>query len=207
MPTNKKAATKSKINRQWFIARIAERKLSMRRVSAGMGLDESAMSLILAGKRGVSSWEAKLLADQLRVPVSEIMRNLGIDVLDDVHRVPIVGGVNAEGVVTMQGKKADELVTGPADLPNDAIALLCRTAGSRLGFLDGWIGFFSATQTDPASHIGKLVLCATEDGTMRVALLLRGYRPSTYNLMLPGSMVENVAVEWASPLLWSKPLA
>ena len=198
---------KSGLNRQWFLARIAERKSSMRRISAGMGMDQSAMSLILAGKRGVSSGEAKLLADQLRVPVGEVMRNLGIDVRDDVHRVHIVGSVNADAEVTMSPRGAEGDITGPGDLPNDAIALLCRTAGSRLGFLDGWVGFFSAAQGEPALHIGKVVLCATDGDKLRVALLLRGYRTGTYNLMTPGNqLLENVEIKWVSPLLWAKPL-
>ena len=198
-------ATTPRIDARWFKNRIAERQLSMRRLSKAIGLDESAMSLILAGKRGVSPQEAKEIADQLMVPLQEVMRHMGVEVLDDVRKVRIVGHIAGDGAVHL--RETDENVIGPADLPADAIALQFRTVGGPMYRRDGWLAFTSSTQSAPAQCVGVLCVAAERDtGALHLATIERGYKAGLFNLLLEsGQLRENVDLEWATPILWLRP--
>jgi len=183
--------------------------MSMRQLSKQMQRDQSTMSLILSGQRGVSPEEVKLMGDLLLVPATEILRNLGIDIRDDVRRVPIAGHITSGNEVFLHASGTEESVVGPADLPTDAIALQWRTVNSALHFCDGWLAFISSAHAAPIDCVGKLVVCADQSsGRLYEGMLMRGYKPGLFNLALvPGSsMLENVAIAWASPILWIKPI-
>lgn len=200
---------KKRIDRAWFIARIKERGTSMRKLSRQMRRDESTMSLILAGQRGMTPEEVKQLSDLLLVKPTEVMRHLGIDVREDVRRVPIAGHVDAEFMVTLHAHGTEEHIIGPADLPNDAIAIQARTVGTGMYAIDGWLNFFSAAHADPSDHIGRVVMAAEKSsGRIMLAMMMRGYKQGLYNLAVPtagGKTVENIELSWCSPLLWIKP--
>jgi len=177
-------------------------------MSRQMRRDESTMSLILSGQRRASPEEIKMIADLLLVSANEVMRNLGIDIRDDVRRVPIAGHIGPSCDVTLHALGTEETIIGPADLPADAIALQWRTVGSALHYCDGWLVFISSAHSPPDAHIGKVAVCADQaSGRLYYGMLLRGYKPGLYNVSLqPDSrMVENVSIAWCSPALWIKP--
>lgn len=206
--TTKAPPKAKKINRNWFLARIKERGTSMRKLSQSMQLDASAVSLILSDQRGMTPAEVKRMADLLLVPSTEIMRNLGIDIRDDVRRVPIAGHISASSEVTLHARGTEESVIGPADMPNDAVALQWRTVGSALYYTDGWLAFVSMSHARPEDHIGKMVICADQSsGKIYKGMLMRGYKSGLYNIsFVPGqNMMENVTVAWCAPILWIKP--
>lgn len=197
-----------KIDRQWFLGQLTLRKLSMRRVSEQMGLDASAMSLILSGNRGVSPDECRALGDVLLQPATEIMRRLGVPIHDDIRRIPIGGRINGASEVILY-KQADGYVGGPADLPHDAIALQLRTIGTPLHQFDGWIAYVASNQGQPERGLGQLSVAATADHHLYLATIERGYRPDTYNLAFnlggQAHTDENLTLAYASSVLWLKP--
>ena len=53
--------------------------------------------------------------------------------------------------------------------------------------------------------LDKLCLAAAGDGILRVGTLRRGYRAGMFNLIQSRGTLENVALAWASPVMWIRP--
>ena len=87
MPT----VSKARIDKGWFQEKIAAKKLSQRKLATTLGLDPSSLTLMLQGKRKMTNEEATQIGKALGYPVTEILRRAGIDVRDDVRKVPIAG--------------------------------------------------------------------------------------------------------------------
>lgn len=192
------------INKSFFTDRLRAIKLSQRQLAKKIGLDPAAVSYMLSGKRRMTMPEAKAIADVILVPVTEVMRQAGIEVLDDVRKVPIAGYVGANSVVTLLPKGTHDMVMAPGDVPQETFALQHRVAGSPH---DGWLLFVSG-QHQPASELlDHLAVLATADGNMLHAMIRRGYKQKLYNLILmPDSQVlENRDVAWAARVLWIMP--
>lgn len=67
------------INTRWFQNGLADVKVSQRRLAKMMGLDPSAVTLMLQGRRAMSAAEAAMIAKVLGVPVADVLRQAGID--------------------------------------------------------------------------------------------------------------------------------
>ena len=117
------------MNTEWFKQKLAERKLSQRQLAKQMDLDPAAISLTLRGMRKMTNEEAHLLASKIGVPVTEVLRQAGIEVLDDVRSVKVMGYVDTDSAVTLFPKRTYDKVVGPADCPEGTYALQMRTPG------------------------------------------------------------------------------
>lgn len=76
-------------NTRWFQNRIADVRLSQRRVAKHLGLDPAAVSLMIRGKRKMSAAEAAELARLLGVTVNEVMRHAGIARVEYFENGPV----------------------------------------------------------------------------------------------------------------------
>ncbi len=189
------------LNRPWFQERLRTLKISQRQLAARIGLDPAAVSYMLAGKRAMSMDEAKAIADIFLVPVTEVMRQAGIDVLDDVRKVPIAGFIGTNGAVTLLPKGTHDMVMAPADVPTGSFALQVRMVQSPF---DGWLVFVSGQQQEPAEVIDKLAVLALSDGQLMQAIVRRGYKQGLYNLVIASDtnrVRENKQVAWAARVL------
>ncbi len=63
-------------------------------------LDAAAVSLMLRGKRKMTPHEAHQISMILGVPILEVMRKAGIDITEDVRKVPIAAHMDSFGNVT-----------------------------------------------------------------------------------------------------------
>ena len=192
------------IEPHWFKERLAALKMSQRQLAIRLSLDHAAVSLMLRGKRQMSMDEAKQLADILLVPVTEVMRRAGIEVLDDVRKVPIAGYIGTAGTVTLLPQGTHDAITAPADVPTGSFALQLRQVASPK---DGWIYFVSGSQQQPLELLDRLCLMALKDGGLVIAICRRGYKTSLYNLVMTDSttVLENREVVWAAKVLWIQP--
>lgn len=194
------------IEQQWFKQRMQALKMSQRQLAARLNLDHAAVSLMLRGKRTMSMDEAKRLADLLLVPTTEIMRRAGIDVMDDVRKVPIAGYIGPGGVVTLLPNGTHDLVFAPPDVPNGSFALQVRSINDPR---DGWLNFVSGTQGEPTNYLDKVCLVALKDGAMMHAVIKRGYKRELFNLLqfIDGNLrvLENKEIAWAARVLWIQP--
>lgn len=194
----------SEINQAWFKDRLRQVKLSQRQLAKQMGLDPASVSYMLAGKRGMSMDEARSLSGILLVSVTEVMRQAGIDVVDDVRKVPVAGYVSSGAAVSLLPKGTHDVVTCPADVTTGSFAVQTRIVNSPN---DGWLSFVSGVQEKPEDCTGKLTVLALKDGRMLQAIIKRGYKQGYYNLILlpEGGVLENAEVAWAARILWIQP--
>lgn len=192
------------INTEWFQDRLKAIKLSQRQLAKKIGIDAAAVSYTLNGKRKMTMDEAKKIADVLLVPVTEVMRQAGIEVTDDVRRVPIAGYVAPGCLVNLLPKGTHDMVNAPADVPAGSFALQTRWVNAPS---DGWLSFISGVQEQPAECLDRMVVCALKDGRMLRGILRRGYKSGLYNIVLipESSVLENQEVVWCARVMWIQP--
>jgi transcriptional regulator with XRE-family HTH domain len=192
------------MNTEWFRQLLAAKKLSQRKLAKLMELDPAAVSLMLRGQRKMTNEEAHQLSVILGVAITEVLRQAGIEVIDDVRRVKVTGYVDKVSAVTLFPKRTHDKVVGPADCPEGTYALQVRNAQSPQ---DGWMLFISPSEDDPRSHLGQLCCVALSDGDHLIAFVQRGYRSGTFNLVRQSGEVlrTDADVTWASRILWIKP--
>lgn len=192
------------MNTEWFKQRLADRKLSQRKLAKLMGLDPAAVSLTLRGQRRMTNEEAHFIASTVGVPVTEVLRQAGIEVLDDVRSVPISAAVNEKSIVTLFPEKTHDRVHGPADCPAGTYAVQCRAPST---LQDGWLLFVSPAQQDPGELLDRVSLVTLKTGVQLTAVLRRGYRSGTFNLITWPDREQRTDqdVAWASHILWIKP--
>lgn len=192
------------MNTDWFRDLMAAKKLSQRKMAGMMALDPAAVSLMLRGQRKMTNEEAHLMSQILGVKTTEVLRQAGVAVTDDVRTVPISAWVDKEGVVTLFPDKTHDRVTGPADCPAGTYAVQVRAAGLPQ---DGWLMYVTPAEVEPADNIDNLCLVASKMGATSMAVLRRGYRSNTFNLIAWPSLVScnDALVAWCSPVIWIKP--
>ena len=193
------------MNTEWFRQLIAAKKLSQRKLAKLLDLDPAAISLMLRGQRRMTNAEAHQISIILGVPITEVLRQAGIEVLDDVRRIKVTGHVDDKNVVTLFPRKTHDRVIGPADVPEGAYALQMRSPGKPS---DGWMLFISPAEDDPRAHLGQLCCVAIETGEHMVAFVQRGYRSGTFNLITStgDALRTDATLAWASPVMWIKPM-
>jgi len=193
------------MNTKWFRERLETIELSQRGLAKLLKIDAAAVSYMLRGKRKMTLQEAHRISQILGVPASEVMRQAGIKVDDDIKRVPISAICDAAGAITMLAPRTHEKIIAPADVPTDAFAVQVRSPGHTK---DGWVFFVSSAQHEPREQIDSMSLVALADGTQMLAYIRKGYRKDTFNLTLStdsGKLLQDQQVSWASPVLWIKP--
>lgn len=193
------------MNKNYFLDLMASRRLSMRGLAQRMGMGHSQLSLMFNGERNMKLEEAAQLSQILGVPLHQIVTNAGVSARPVLgRRVPVVGFVGKDGVVTMNPPDVYERTESPEELPEDTTAVQCRTAGTPLEWADGWVAFFrKAGGVDPEA-IGRMSFVKIKDGPYGLATIKRGYQPGTFNLT--GIMSrQNVALECASPVIILRP--
>jgi DNA-binding transcriptional regulator YdaS (Cro superfamily) len=193
------------MNTQWFRDRLADKKLSQRRLAKMLEIDPAAVSLMFRGMRRITPHEAHQISVILGVPLNEVMRNAGIEVTEDVRRCPVAAHVDENGVVTTMPPRTHDDVIGPGDCPVGTFAIQVRSHSSTK---DGWLLFVTPAQVAPAENIDQLCLVATGDGRQILAVVRRGYRRDTHNLIIwpSNEMISDASIVWTSTVLWIKPL-
>lgn len=168
-------------------------------------IDPAAVSLMFRGMRRITPHEAHQISVILGVPLNEVMRNAGIEVTEDVRRCPVAAHVDENGVVTTMPPRTHDDVIGPGDCPVGTFAIQVRSHSSTK---DGWLLFLTPAQVAPAENIDQLCLVATGDGRQILAVVRRGYRRDTHNLIIwpSNEMISDASIVWTSTVLWIKPL-
>lgn len=193
------------INRRYFEALMLGKDLSLRGLAQRMGMGHSQLSLTLSGARRLQLDEAAQMSTIFGVPIHEIVENAGVMVRPiSGRRVTVVGTMRGDGVVEMYGPEIVERVAAPGDLPDDAVVIQCRTAGSSLDHVDGWLVFFRQAHNVGAEVLGRFCFCKIKDGPATLATVRRGYHNNSHNLTGLYQR-ENVHLERATPILLIRP--
>lgn len=189
------------LNRRFFDSLMAEKKLSLRALAARMGMNHSQLSLTFSGGRKMQLDEAAQLSQIFSVPLHVIVENAGVTVKPlGGRRVNVIGAMRGDGCVEIYEKGVVERTTAPEDLPDDAVAIQCRTAGTGLDWVDGWVMFSRQPSGMEPAYLGRMCLCQVKDGPAAVSMVKRGYKDGTFNLSGPFQR-ESVVLEWATPIL------
>ncbi|MFO0204006.1 MAG: helix-turn-helix domain-containing protein [Alphaproteobacteria bacterium] len=193
------------MNTLWFRERLQDKHLSQRKLAKMLDIDPAAVSLMFRGRRKMTPHDAHQISVILGVPLNEVMRNAGIEVTEDIHNCPIAAHVNELGAVTLMPRGTHDLAKGPADCPVGTYAVQVRSHAS---IKDGWMLFVTPAQVPAENNLDQMCLVATADGKQVMAVVRRGYRRDTCNLVLWPSMeiLSDAQIAWTSTVLWIKPL-
>ena len=192
------------LNRRFFDSLMAEKKLSLRGLAAKMDMGHSQLSLTFSGARKMTLDEASKLSNIFSVPLHVIVENAGVTVKPiGGRRVNVIGAMRGDGTVELYEKGVVERTTAPDSLPDDAVAIQSRTAGTNLDWTDGWVLFCRQPNGMEPAYLGRMCLCQVKDGPAAVSMVKRGYRENTFNLSGPYQR-ESVVLEWASPVLLTR---
>lgn len=193
------------IDQNWFKDKLKSVGISQRQLAKKMDLDPASVSYMLSGKRRMTMEEARAIAAHLLLPVTEVMRQAGIEVTDDVRKVPIAGYIGQHAMVTLLPKGTHDAVNAPADVPSGSFVLQMRMINNPQ---DGWLYFVDGAQGKPEESLDKLCLVTFKDGGLIMAIVRRGYKKDLFNLLVIGdnSVLENREVVCAARALWIQPV-
>lgn len=196
----KPAKASPAVDKRWFTDKLADNRLTMRKVSLAMGMGADAWHKRLSGLVETRPAEAADMARMLGQPLDEVYRRLGIPTEHDGGApVPIVGVSDGAGAVA---KAREELKPAdrPRGLPSGTMALRVQAVNSPL---DGWIMFYGSSSTIPPEAVGRLSMVELGDGRRYVRVLQRGYEKGRWNLygLVDMPAIQDVAVKWAAPIL------
>ncbi len=199
--------TQKTINTRWFNAILHDRGMSQRELCRRLGLDSSAMSLTLRGKRLMKMTEAVDIARLLGVPLADVLENAGIN-LDSagVRAIPVVGYIDSQLEAHIDWNAKGDRISVPSELPENAVALVAKCTGGPSYLLDGWTFFIAPPAPPTADAIGRYCIVGLQGSVTLARFVRRGYKPGFYNLVtMVGVDIENASIEWASPILLIKP--
>lgn len=202
MATKRKAAPKGpRIDTAWFRGTLADKKLTQYGLAEALGLDKSAVSLMLRGKQQVKLEQVPVIAGYLGVSMPEVLTRLGMSDTTGTTGVPIAGWVDDQGIVHMGRVAGSQRVQTLWPLPAGACALRFQTKG--LG--DGQVVFYEPrTSGVPADAIGRQCVVATgPKGPFYLRWVTPGYTPGTYKLTAMGFDAPEMqsSIEWAAKVL------
>jgi transcriptional regulator with XRE-family HTH domain len=189
------------IDTQYFKDRLADRRMSQRELARKLGIDHSAVSLMLRGKRRMTLTEAADIARLIGAPASEVIAHAGVRMDSDGAMVSIAGWMDGTGEV--HSLEAGDSVPIPSrELPCDTMAVQCRTSGGDLEHMDGWILFSAMPRGFDPAAIGRTSLVRLRNGQMRIGFVKRSYKTARYSLALSASVLTDADLEWATPIIF-----
>tara|TARA_R110000744_G_scaffold102001_4_gene196318 strand:- start:267 stop:998 length:732 start_codon:yes stop_codon:yes gene_type:complete len=203
-PSNRNEPPEGEMNTQWFKDKLRDKKISQRGLAKILEIDPAAASLMLRDKRKMTAHEGHEISKVLGETFNEVMRQAGVDVIDDVSRVPITSYMDEDGKVSSMAVGTHSSVLGPADCPYGTYAIQVRSPATSK---DGWLLFVSPTELPTSDMIDNLCSSATSDGRQLVGTVKRGYRHDTHNLILwpSNAVLSDLSIAWSSPVVWIKP--
>ena len=195
----------TKINTQWFKDRLRERDLSMRRLAKLMEVDPSAVSLMLRGKRQMSQREAAKISGLLTLPVTEVMRQAGVSVVEDTRALPLRATVDANGKLREVTTKQPRRLNAPHDVPSTG--LVCQIRSTELT-TDGWIMFCGTFDSRVEAFIDRLGVFDLKREGHVLGTLKRGYENEKFNLVpyTGAPTLQNIEPKSVASVLWIRPV-
>ncbi len=157
------------------------------------------------GERRLKAGDMERIAVALGVSPADLLPS-------DASSVPVVGYVGAGQFVAFddhaKGQGMDEIECPRGLDPKATVAVRVRGDSMAPLIQDGWLLFYSRTpEPDANAVLGKtcVVKIAGENGAegeTMVRQVRRGFTPGRFNLVpMNGAMAEDVALEWAAPVL------
>lgn len=206
--------TTARVDRRWFLDRMESVGLTQRKLAEYLDVDESAVSLMLRGQRGMKVHEAGIIAKALNVPVGEVFKAAGVPMPDygSGNTVPVKGWVDSLFNVHMKRPKSGaRKVTAPVfDVPHlVAVRVMAPEIPSyQLGEAVLYYSDDADTPGVDPDCIGRLSIVKTATGWFLIRVVVReGKKRGQYTLhrTTDGAVEERVALEWGTPIMAIRP--
>lgn len=192
------------INTAWFRAKLEDRQMSQRTLARIVGIDSSAMSLMLRGRRRMTVEEAGKIAQVLGVAAEEVLRNAGAELsaTRGAGTVKVAGWIDENGQVNDGRPLGPVVVESPPGLmASDCVALRIQSGDQ----LDGWLLYYRPGNVVSLEVLGQMCIVELADGRRLLRSVQRGYEPGFYTLSgWASGGRENVRLVSASPVLWMR---
>lgn len=199
------------IDGEWFHAKLAEKRRSMRAMARHMGIDASAVSRTFAGERRMKMEEANQIALFLGVPVSEVLGHAGaaIDLDGLPTRILLTSVIDHDGAL----KKLSDPKPLPQSIIERAhaaitkgingrvIAAQVRAADGPLSSFDDAIVLFVPTETVERSAIGTMSIFRTKDGSQFFGRIQSTRKTGEATILRPDGKTEECMLSTATPVL------
>lgn len=205
-------------NSKWFRAVLAEKGILQAEVAKKAGMDKSALSKALSGKRRFTLKESTAIAQTLGLPISDLLAALGIalDAQESNRSVEVEGWLDGQSALLLRSREEAGGLRGqrtaPCPFPDRDIRVArIQSAGTEFDGLDGALVYWRESKAKGVDQnaIGRLALVQLGTGREEIRLLRvirRGYAPGRYNLTsLAGRLMEESAhVECVHSVVWLK---
>lgn len=200
---------KAKVDAKWFQDRLADKQLSQRQFAKLVEMDPAAVHYAIHGKREWKHDELVAFSTIAGVPYDEALVRAGLQLPSSPSKgtAPVVGTIDAAGVVSLGPVSAPRRVPLPPEAGEDTVAVRYKVAVSAAEAQDGWLLYYAdGIKRVPAEATGRLcVAWLANRGPTIAGIVRRGYARGTYNLhpwTLGADVMENAQLERASPVLW-----
>lgn len=182
------------VDTPWFKEKLAMADMSMRTLARHIGLDVSAVSLMLSGKRKMTVQEAGAIAGQIGASVEEVLRRAGVEDLGAREDLVAIQGhaVASGGILAGHGD-------GPASVQGPGQPGLKGIWVSE-GRMAGWVLMYQPGRGIPPEAMGALCVV---DGS-RIAWVDRGWQPGEFKTTGLDGGVKMERIVSAAPILWVK---
>ncbi|WP_321338218.1 helix-turn-helix transcriptional regulator [Breoghania sp.] len=198
------------VDKQWFMNRLADNKLSLRGLARALEMDPSALSRIFSGQRKMQLEEAKEIASFLRVSVSEVMSHAGVAVdLDGVPtRIILTSTIDQDGYLIHKTQprqlphhvveKAQSLLTGSDHI----VAAHVKANAGPMALLDDAIILFAVTDTVDREAVGSLsIVRDKEHGKQGIVRLVRARKTGEATAVMADGSVKEMSLDTATPVI------
>ena len=192
------------VNRRYFESLMQGKDLSLRALAKRMGMSHSQLSLAFSGDRKLQLDEAAQLSSIFGEPLHRIVENAGVAVRTFTnHRVSVIGAMVGDGTVAVHEEGTIERTHAPEAMPDNGVAVQCRTSGSTWDWMDSWIFFFAKPDGVDSALLGRFAFCKIRDGPHVMASVRRGYQENSFNLRGTYN-ADSVRLETASAVLFTR---
>lgn len=195
------------INTNWFRDRLAALDTTQRKLAQHLGLDPSAVSLMLRGARQMTIEEAAGTAEFLGEPVLTVLRHAGLPDMttNPVDRVRVVGFIDDLDAIAPAPSAA--YVARPSDVPKTSEAVRYRTAMTAKDPYDGWTLFYDPVEGVSPDAVGRLcVVRSAGSAAPALRFVRRRYGQDLYAVSrLDARDHEELRLLSAAPILCIKP--
>jgi transcriptional regulator with XRE-family HTH domain len=195
-----------KVDKRWFQDRMADADVTQRRVAEELGIDPSAMTNLLNGKRNPRVEEVLIMAKTLRVSKEAVLAHMGLQssaAVPGESSTPVIGWVDDDGVLHEGKVEGPTNMPTPPGVPDGAVAVRYQTGGS----FDGWVAFFVPSEYVRPEAFTRLSVVTLKDGAKKLRIVRQGYEEGSFRLTTlaaPNGPAESAVLIAAAPVLWLK---
>jgi transcriptional regulator with XRE-family HTH domain len=203
-PRTRRTRDKPNVDQKWFIDRLADKGLSMRRAAGMLGMNSSLISRRLSGETTMSPSDVDDLATLLGQPYDEVLRRAGLHAGKPSHTARIVGIAGKDGAVTATRERATIGLPGGELSGMEGVAVDAPGA-----LLDKAVLFYNPSRQVEPSAVGKLALVGigTKAGGRTVLGVLRqGFDRGNWDVetICGETVARGLRANWAAPVVWAR---